>query len=134
MIILLSHTLILIHCIYYYFYFIFFYVYFYQQGKLVNNILDLYLLRERDLQYVQQQDTKDSQNTSSTSSSSIVAKSNANKAEVENVDTSGSVKSGDGEGAEVGREVLRGRKGWGDRSVNHLLAAVDRARLLEDYR
>lgn len=31
-------------------------------------------------------------------------------------------------------QCLRSRKGWGDRSVNHLLAAVDRARLLDDYR
>jgi hypothetical protein len=29
---------------------------------------------------------------------------------------------------------LRARKGWGDRSVNHLLAAVDRARRLDDHR
>lgn len=31
-------------------------------------------------------------------------------------------------------EALRSRKGWGDRSVNHLLAAVDKARELQDYR
>jgi hypothetical protein len=29
---------------------------------------------------------------------------------------------------------LRERKGWGDRSVNHLLAAVDHARTLDDHR
>lgn len=29
---------------------------------------------------------------------------------------------------------LRSRPGWGDRSVSHLLASIDKARLLEDDR
>ena len=71
----------------------------------MRNLLDLYQLRERDLTASTNLDTP-SPPSQSTTSDAVVA----------------------------GNNSLRGRKGWGDRSVNHLLAAVDGARSLEAYR
>ena len=67
----------------------------------MKSILDLYELRNRDLNY-------SAVNTISATSTDTESRSHV--------------------------PSLRGRKGWGDRSVNHLLAAIDQARLLDDYR
>ena len=71
------------------------------QGGIVKSILDLYELRNRDLNY------------------SAIYTTSATSTDTESPSQVPS---------------LRGRKGWGDRSVNHLLAAIDQARLLDDYR
>jgi len=42
----------------------------------------------------------------------------------------GSASKGEGDSSKDDSLVLRGRKGWGDRSVNNLLAAIDRRRTL----
>ena len=75
---------------------------------MITNILDLYKLRARDLHSIKATDT-------ATAFVSIAADT-----EEQGFGESGS--------------SLRQRKGWGDRSVNHLLAAIDRARHLPDHR
>lgn len=74
----------------------------------MKSILDLYELRSKDLNYTA---TTTIDNTTDTT--------------LTDTDT---------EGPSLLGSSLRGRKGWGDRSVNHLLAAIDQARLLDDYR
>lgn len=72
----------------------------------MSSVLDLYELRNKDLTYT--------------------------TPAVPTSDTATDVGSRDA--SPLDDASLRGRKGWGDKSVNHLLAAVDKARLLEDHR
>ncbi len=72
----------------------------------MKSILDLYELRSKDLNYTA---TTTIDNTTDTT--------------LTDTDT---------EGPSLLGSSLRGRKGWGDRSVNHLLAAIDQARLLAE--
>ena len=118
------------------------------QGGYASTVLDLYHLRARDLSggilptrrggagnkslLVSTEDASGGAETSSTSISistrdSGTAEKSAKESAAEDSETQG----GELEGEVV---ALRSRKGWGDRSVNHLLAAVDRARVLDDHR
>ena len=89
------------------------------QGGLVKSVLDLYELRNKDLAY-----TTPIATTATTTATTTAATDPDSEA-----DTAGAAVP-----AEAVAVSLRGRKGWGDKSVNHLLAAVDKARLLEDHR
>lgn len=109
-----------------------------QQGGYVSSVLDLYSLRARDLSggilptQPRRPRTDDADDADDAVVSSATAGSGSDSA-------AGSTIAG-GAAAVVEAPVqaaavaLRSRKGWGDRSVNHLLAAVDRARVLEDHR
>ena len=84
------------------------------QGGVITSILDLYKLRARDLHSIKATDT------ATATAEAVVVSIAATDTEDQGFGESGS--------------SLRQRKGWGDRSVNHLLAAIDRARHLPDHR
>jgi hypothetical protein len=88
----------------------------------------LYELRGRDLMCRAEFSANESPSDAQSPETAPVTATTATTASSTSVSPAGTVD------VEERNRSLRGRKGWGDRSVNALLAAVDRARVLDDHR